>query len=136
MIHEARKRSLRNAAWLRGLIEQPPFRPNSFDVIVAAFTLHHLHDAGAFFRLVDETLRPGGWFFVLEYNGGTAVEAESAGTAQRRAGDRVRALFARKNRRTLDSLPQLEVLLNPGHRILRFDEIQAAMATLGGPSRL
>jgi SAM-dependent methyltransferase len=126
MLAEARKRALPGAHWVRATIEDAPFPPATFDAIVAGFTLHHLHDPQAFFHLVDRALRPGGWFFALEYDD-SRVAAVSHADARRALGDAVRRAFARKNRRALAARPVLPPLFNPAHRALRFEEIRQAM---------
>ncbi len=128
MLLEARKRRLPQACWARALIEDPPFRDEVFDVILACFTLHHLYDPQVFFRLVDRTLRPDGWFFVLEYNADSGMMERSGGGVRRSLGDLARSLFAFKNRRVLASRPILPFLQNPAHRQLGFAAIRQAMA--------
>jgi len=128
MLLQARKRRLPQAGWTRALIEDPPFRSEVFDVILACFTLHHLYDPQAFFRLVDRTLRPEGWFFVLEYNADSGMLERSGGGVRRSLGGLVRSLFAFKNRRALVSRPILPFLQNPAHRQLGFGAIRQAMA--------
>lgn len=135
MLREAKKRRLPHACWTRALIEDPPFRSEAFDVIFACFTLHHLYDPQAFFRLVDRTLRPNGWFFVLEYNAdssmlggsGGGVRQALGGGVRRSLGSLARSLFASKNRRALTSRPILPFLENPAHRQLGFAAIRQAM---------
>ncbi len=131
MIGEARKRGLRDARWVRGTIEEPPFDGATFDVILASFTLHHLYDPGAFFRLVDRTLRPGGWFFALEYDGDSGSMEDARGGTRRALGDLVRGMFALKNHRALGSCPVLPRLFNPAHRALGLEEIRRALPDPG-----
>jgi ubiquinone/menaquinone biosynthesis C-methylase UbiE len=126
MLVEARRRALPGARWVQATVEDPPFGPASFDVVLAVFTLHHLYDPAAFFRLADRTLRPGGWYFVLEYDDSTVVDASRHET-RRALGDVVRRAFARKNRRHLASRPVLPALFNPAHRPLGFEGIRRAM---------
>jgi SAM-dependent methyltransferase len=123
MLAEAEQRGLRRTHWVRGTLEDPPFRPGSFDVIVSMFTIHHLYDPGAFFRLVDRSLRPGGWFFALEYDAGSGVADASRGGSRRRLGDLARGAFAFKNRRGLAALPVLAPRFNPAHRLLSYEEV-------------
>jgi SAM-dependent methyltransferase len=130
MLAEARRRGVAGASYVQATIEDAPFANATFDVIVACFTLHHLHDLGPFFRLVDRTLRPGGWFFVLEYD--DASVTAGAGRGLRRAlGDVVRRSFAIKNRRTLARRPMLPPLFNPAHRQLRFEDVVRAIGDAG-----
>jgi SAM-dependent methyltransferase len=128
MLAEAKKHDLAGVHWVRGFIEAPPFSSAAFDVIVASFTLHHLYDPGAFFRLVQRTLRCGGWFFVLDYDGAW----DSPGVSRRAriiraCGNVVRAFFARKNFRALATRPDLPLLFNPAHRTLGIAEIVQAI---------
>lgn len=128
MLVEARRRKVPGARWVRASIEDSPFPPASFDVLLACFTLHHLHDPGAFFRLANLTLRPGGWFFVLEYDEGAAGWGSSRwARAARAAGDLARAAFARKNRRELAARPNPPRMFNPAHRFLGFGQVLEAM---------
>lgn len=126
MLVEARRRASAGASFVQATIEDAPFADASFDVIVACFTLHHLHDLGPFFRLVDRTLRPGGWFFALEYDD-AAVTAGARRGLRRALGDVVRRSFARKNRGALARRPVLPPLFNPAHRQLRFEDVGRAM---------
>lgn len=80
---------------------------------------------------MDRTLRPGGWFFVLEYEGASDSMEESRGGPRRALGALVREVFARKNRRALDSRPNLAALFNPAHRTLGFEGIRSAMPDPG-----
>lgn len=127
MLREARKRRVPRADWARALIEHPPFRREVFDVVFACFSLHHLYEPRAFFELVDRTLRPGGWFFVLEYDADSGLGGASDGAVHRRLGDLLRRLFALKNRRTLAARPALALLQNPAHRQLGSAIIRQAM---------
>jgi len=128
MLIEARKRRLPQACWAQAVIENPPFRSEVFDVIIACFTLHHLYDPQAFFRLVDRTLRPAGWFFTLEYNADSGLTESSGGGVRRSLGDLARRFFAFKNHRALVSRPILPALQNPAHRPLGFAAIRQAIA--------
>jgi ubiquinone/menaquinone biosynthesis C-methylase UbiE len=128
MLRQARARNVPGARWVEGLIEEAPFDPGSFDAVLGCFTVHHLDDPAAFFRLADDVLRPGGWFFVLEYDRGAAEwSASRGGTPRRAAGDLVRAAFARKNRRVLEAQPTLPRLFNPAHRLRGWSELREAI---------
>jgi SAM-dependent methyltransferase len=122
MLAEAERRGPRNAAWVRATVEDPPFQPESFDVVVACYTIHHLHDPGDFFRLVDRSLRPGGWFFALEYDGGANVSDTARGGSRRQLGDLARRAFALKNRSSLAARPEIVPRFNPSHRLLSYEE--------------
>jgi ubiquinone/menaquinone biosynthesis C-methylase UbiE len=127
MLRVARDRDLGGARWMRGVIEDPPFERESFDLVIACFTVHHLLDPSAFFRLVDRVLRPGGWFFILDFDGGEGSQRSLSARAQKSSGELVRAAFAWKNRRALAAQPALPRLFNPGHRRRSFGELMAAM---------
>jgi SAM-dependent methyltransferase len=128
MLREARKREVAGARWVEASIEDPPFTREAFDVILACFTLHHLFEPSAFFRLVELSLRPGGWFFILDYDRASAGWGSSRqGRVTRAAGGLARAVFARKNRRELAARPNLPRLFNPAHRFLGFEQILEAM---------
>jgi ubiquinone/menaquinone biosynthesis C-methylase UbiE len=124
MLSEARKRRVRGARWVEGAIEDPPFDAETFDVVVACFTVHHLVDPGAFFRLVELTLRPGGWFFILELDSAWETWGSSRrGKISRAAGNLVRAAFAHKNRHALAAQPELPHIFTAAHRPRAFNEI-------------
>jgi len=125
MLAEAVRRGPRDARWIRGTLEDAPLAPSSFDVIVACFTIHHLHDPATFFELVDDVLRPGGWFFALEYDGGTSVSDATRTDSKRHLGDLARKAFAFKNRRGLASVPFFEPEFNPAHKLLSYPEIES-----------
>jgi len=125
MLAESR-RAAPGAHGVQGLIEAPPFAEDAFDAVVACWTLHHLADLGDFFRLCDRSLRPGGWFFVLDYDAAFAPVAEG-GSRRSAKGDAVRALWARKNRAALARRPDLAHEFNPAHRLVSFAEIRRAL---------
>jgi len=128
MLREARQREVVGARWVEASIEDPPFSRDTFDVILACFTLHHLFDPQAFFRLVDLTLRPGGWFFILELDLAPQTWRRSFPWKYKRvAGNLVRAAFARKNRRPLAPQPTVPRIYNPAHRVRGFEEIMRAI---------
>jgi SAM-dependent methyltransferase len=130
MLVEARRRGIPGASWVQATIEEAPFARATFDVIVASFTLHHLRDLRAFFGLADWALRPGGWFFALEYDDSSPL-ADARHGSRRALGDVVRRAFARKNRRHLARLPVLPALFNPAHRQLAFADIDRAIGDPG-----
>ena len=115
--------------WVQGLVERPPFAADSFSVVVATFTLHHLFDPADLFALIDGCLSVGGRFFLLEY--GDLVSARKGGPRGEgwlpRAGDRARALIRRKNERELRKLHDVEIGFNSAHRPRTWQEIRDAM---------
>jgi SAM-dependent methyltransferase len=128
MLAEARKREIAGARWVEAAIEDPPFAGESFDVILACFTLHHLFDPRAFFRFVESNLRPDGWFFILDFDGRSgAWDKSGRRKVIEAAGNIVRAAFARKNRRTLAAQPTVPRIFNPVHRPRGLDEIVEAI---------
>jgi len=127
MLEVARGRELPRTEFLRGTIEHAPFQGQIFDVIVAAFTVHHLCEPSAFFKLVDNTLKPGGYFFVLEYDIDSGTIGLAGDGPRRRIGDTVRGLFAWKNRRTLAAKPPLVGQFNSAHRMMSFANLCDAM---------
>lgn len=112
---------------VQGTVEEPPFAAGSFDVLLAAFTVHHLADPRAFFRLVDQALAPGGWFFLLEYSGNAWSVASPMRPVLGTLVSPLRAFFKLKNRTVLRALPPMPALFNPAHRLLRFEELRAAI---------
>ena len=130
MLIEAQNRSIRGG-FARGLIEEPPFAPQAFDIIVASWTVHHLVEPEAFFRLVADLLRPDGWFFVLEYDGGFASHEGRGQRSLRGLGDILRGLMKRVNHRELAHLPSLSREFNPAHRLLDFEAIRSAAGSTG-----
>lgn len=134
MLERAGARGLADATWVHGTVESADFPAASFDLITACFTLHHLHDPAAFFALVESSLRPGGWFFVLEYSGSAAAIGDrrsALGRAARRGGDLLRGAFAVKNRKALGRRPVAERHFNPAHRFLTFDQIVRSIGQPG-----
>jgi ubiquinone/menaquinone biosynthesis C-methylase UbiE len=110
---------------VQGRIEDVPFAANSFDVIVASFTLHHLFDPADLFGLIERCLRPGGCFFVLEYGDQVAAyfPDQPARSWTNRAGSVLRTLFRWKNRRRLAGLHDAEIGFNSAHQPRSWREI-------------
>lgn len=127
MLEVANSRALSRTTLLQGTIEQPPFRGQNFDVIVSIFTVHHLLDPGAFFRMADRVLKPGGHFFLLEYDTDCGVAGAESEGSRRKLGDLVRSCIAWKNRRALVAKPQLLPQFNPAHRLMNFAAIRKAI---------
>lgn len=134
MLDQARQRHMPNVQLLRAAIEGVPLAPQSVDVVLCVLTVHHLLDPSAFFGLVDRVLRPGGFFFVLEYDGGSGLvvpEGDRPRNKRRAMGDAVRAALAWKNRRKLDATPRIENRTNRAHRFYSFAELCATMPDRG-----
>jgi SAM-dependent methyltransferase len=126
MLHRAQTLPGPAPGLVRACIEAPPFAGPHFDVIVAGFTVHHMLEPRAFFRLVDRVLRPGGWFFLLEY------DAEHFdGRLRKLAVEPWAALLRRvlrfKNRAALARHAGVALRFNPAHTLRSFEEILAAM---------
>jgi 2-polyprenyl-3-methyl-5-hydroxy-6-metoxy-1,4-benzoquinol methylase len=126
MLREARARAPA-ARWIEGALEHHDFAGESFDVAVAALTVHHLFDPRAFFALVDRLVEPGGWFFLLEYDAGARTLRGPAARALGFAMSPARVLLGWKNRRALGARAQAPRLFNPAHRLLALEDLRAAM---------
>jgi SAM-dependent methyltransferase len=126
---ETARRQVPSARFLTGTIEQHDFGTERFDAVIAGFTLHHMHRQRPFFEMVDRVLKPGGWFFILEYN--------AAGWENRRWGRLVfhgsawplRRLIKWKNTRALAQVTPTHINLdfNPAHRLLTYEDIIGSM---------
>ena len=127
MLEVARGQELPRTEFLQGTIEHAPFQGQIFDVIVAAFTVHHLCEPSAFFKLVDNTLKLGGYFFVLEYDIDSGAIGLAGDGLSRKMGNTVRSLIAWKNRRILAAKPPLVGQFNPAHRMMSFANLCNAM---------
>lgn len=127
MLAQAREKRISGASWVEGTIERPPLNGKQFDAVLACFTLHHLHDPAAFFKLLDRVLKREGRAFILDYD--STVDAwidPQRSSPVKAAGDVLRVAFARKNRRALATLPSPPRDFNPAHRFRGFQEIVAA----------
>jgi SAM-dependent methyltransferase len=60
--------AIRNVAFLQMNIFHPPFRDESFDVVVSNGVLHHTGDCERAFRTLVPKLKPGGYFLLGLYN--------------------------------------------------------------------
>ena len=126
MIAEA-QRHLPAARFIHSEIDQWRGADQPFQLITAAFTVHHLFRPRSFFELVDRVLAPGGWFFLLEYNGDSWTRRPSYRRVLYAPLIAARALLKFKNRRQLAALDQVPALFNSAHRELTFGEILDAL---------
>ncbi len=60
--------SVRNVGFMQFNLFRPPFRDESFDVIVSNGVLHHTGDCEGGFRALLSKLKPGGYFVMGLYN--------------------------------------------------------------------
>jgi hypothetical protein len=77
--------------------------------------------------MVDRVLKPGGYFFLLEYDIDCGVAGPAGEGLRRKLGDLVRGCIAWKNRRALAGKPQLLPQFNPAHSLMSFAAIREAM---------
>lgn len=126
MLAETRRRLGDRARLVEGALEDPVLDAERFDAVVAAFTVHHLHDPSAFFSLADRVLAPGGWLFVLEFDAASRAYGRWLRPVLRGLTWPLRASVKHKNRERLGRLPDPPKLFNPAHRLLRADELAAA----------
>ena len=127
MLAEARRREVSGSEWIEGAIEDPPERTRDVDVVVAAFVLHHMLDPRDFGAMLERALRPGGWFFVLDFDRAALGAPRGSGRLRRGAGGVVRALLRRKNRRALATRRAFEPGFNSAHRFLDGRELVSAV---------
>jgi SAM-dependent methyltransferase len=123
MLVEARRRQIAGGEWLEGTIEDPPEHALGVDVVVAAYVLHHMFDPGAFAGMLERALRPGGWFFVLDFDPAGVGRPRRSGHLRRGAGSAVRTLLRRKNRRALENRHVFDPGFNSAHRFLAAHEL-------------
>ncbi len=127
MLDQARQR-VPFGRFILGSVEEHDFGNERFDVIIAGFTLHHMHDPGAFFDLARRVLQPGGWFFVIDYNADGWENARWTKPFVHALAAPGRRLLKWKNRRALARQPKNRLQFNPAHRLLTFREIVAAIS--------
>jgi len=130
MLSQAR-RFVPDADLFLGTVEDHPFEDNGFDVVIAAFTVHHLFDPEAFFRMVRDVLRPGGWFFILDYNGDAWACRRWTHWALRALVFPWRVAARTKNRAEIAKQPKMALRFNPAHRLLNFREFNAFAEACG-----
>jgi ubiquinone/menaquinone biosynthesis C-methylase UbiE len=116
-----------SARTLHGSVEAHDFGAERFDLVLAMFTLHHMLDPGAFFRLVDRVLDPGGWFAIAEYNAQGWPNARWTRPLIDLTAAPLRRLIKLKNRRLLARDEPVPPEFNPAHRLLSFQQILDAM---------
>lgn len=126
MLAEAAERAPA-ARLIQGSIETHDFGAETFDVLIAGFTLHHMRSPRAFFELADRVLRPGGFLFVAEYNGDGWANHGWTRYAIKALAIPLRKLLKWKNRRRLAAGAGIPVRFNPAHTMLSYDQIVAAM---------
>jgi SAM-dependent methyltransferase/uncharacterized protein YbaR (Trm112 family) len=63
-----RKHAIANAAFLQMNLFRPPFRDDSFDLVICNGVLHHTGDAHAGFTALLRKVKPGGFILVGLYN--------------------------------------------------------------------
>ena len=63
-----RKHAIANAAFLQMNLFRPPFRDDSFDLVICNGVLHHTADAPGGFATLLRTVKPGGHILVGLYN--------------------------------------------------------------------
>ncbi len=131
MIAQARWR-VAGARFVHGSIENHSFGSERFDVILAAFTLHHMLDPRAFFAMADRILAPRGWLFLIEYDALGLSNATWSKPFVESAAFPLRRIMKLKNRRFFSKMHYTPAAFNPAHRLLSFAEILAAM---GDPQR-
>ena len=124
---QAGRRAVPGMNWIQGALERLPLRAESFDVVIAVFTVHHLAETKTFARAIELVLRRGGWCFVLDYEG-------SSPTFDRRfkrlAGALVspfRFVWKRKNATALAALSVPDPGFSRAHRPRSRDEIVTAL---------
>ncbi len=128
MLAECRRR-VPSARLIQSTIEGYAAEPASFDVVLTSFTLHHMFDPRAFFVLVDRCLKPGGWFFILDYNARAWENARWSKPVVHGLVAPLRRLIKWKNRRALAREPHIQFACNPAHRLLSYREILEAMSS-------
>jgi ubiquinone/menaquinone biosynthesis C-methylase UbiE len=61
-------KSIKNLKLIKANAEKLPFKRNTFDIIFAKDTLHHIHNLGLTLSEVKRVLKPGGRLIVVESN--------------------------------------------------------------------
>lgn len=81
------RRASNSAQLVRGLAEQLPFAPDSFDAIVLRLALHHFVDPGTVLEAARSLLRHGGRIVVLDVLGPEDAEKQALRDALERLRD-------------------------------------------------
>jgi len=116
------------AQLVRGTIEEHPFPADSFDVVVSAFSVHHLFDPRAFFRMVERVLRRDGCFFVLEYHRESWAVSGWQAQAIRVLTAPARLLVQAKNRQRGPREELAGYDFNPVHKLWNVEEFAELIA--------
>jgi ubiquinone/menaquinone biosynthesis C-methylase UbiE len=120
------------AELVAGAVEMQTFEPGSFDVITAAFTVHHLVDPGAFFEAAHRWLAPGGWIFLLEFNRDAwSVAPGARKLVLRLSVAPLRFLVRWKNRRAIADQPGVRSKFNSAHALRGIEELRGVARTHG-----
>ena len=127
MLAEAR-RSVDGMRWIQGALEAVPLRENTFDVVIASFTVHHLADTGTFAHAVERVLRPGGWCFVLEYEASSPTFRPRFRAFTGALVSPFRFAWKRKNAGALARLDAPIPGFSSAHRPRTLDEIRGALS--------
>jgi SAM-dependent methyltransferase len=128
-LDEASRARLPGARWVQATLERHPFSRASFDVVVAAYSLHHIRDPRVFLSLVDELLRPEGWFFVLDFDGDALLRRRHTRRRAYRYLAPVRWLLRHEpaNASVLRRQPPVPIERDPAERIFGFEEVRRAI---------
>ncbi len=126
MIQEA-ARHLPKADLVNKPIDEYGFGNERFELITAAFTVHHLENPQAFFDLVDRALIPGGWFFLLEYNVASWSRRKLLGPTLLKPLVPLRIALKFKNKTALAALDDVPPLFNSAHQLLSYAKLVNAM---------
>ena len=127
MLSARNHRRIPGVRLVHGSVEHHDFGAERFDVIASVLTVHHLCDPGAFFRLADRHLPVGGRFFVLEYNGAGWAHGRLTRKPVSAIVAPLRRLIKIKNRAALATVPPVPARFNHAHRLLRFEDLVAAI---------
>jgi len=116
-----------SARIIQGSIEHHDFGGERFDVVLGVFILHHMLEPRAFFTMVDRVLAPGGWVFLMDFNGTGWINQLWGKWVFGLMAAPSRRLIKWKNRRRIASQPQVKAMFNPAHRLLRYRQILESM---------
>ena len=122
-------RNLPEADLVNRPVEEYGFGGEQFDLITAAFTVHHLYNPAAFLDLVDRILLPGGWFFLLEYNAASWSRRKLVRNALLKPLVPLRIALKYKNKAALAALDDVPPLFNSAHQQLSYAQLVNAIRT-------